>query len=212
VHHIMFDIDGTLVQSYQFDEDCFTDAVFEVLGHEIDSEWSNYKHVSDSGILSEHIKRQGIVTGHDEIHREVKKTFIKKIKAYLSENPASEVPGASLLINELKKLDSVSLSIATGGWQETAVLKLQSAGIDYSGIPVASSNDHFSRTAIMRASKEKAGVESKYKITYFGDADWDQKASKELGYNFILVGNRIETDKSIDDFTDINKVFSLIGI
>ncbi len=36
MHHIMFDIDGTLVKSDDFDEDCFIAAVSDVLGHDID--------------------------------------------------------------------------------------------------------------------------------------------------------------------------------
>lgn len=32
VHLVMFDIDGTLVESYDFDSICFVDAVHDVLG------------------------------------------------------------------------------------------------------------------------------------------------------------------------------------
>jgi len=80
--------------------------------------------------------------------------------------------------------DSVSLSIATGGWEETALLKLQSAGIDVSGIPIASSNDHYARIEIMKMARVKASACESFPVTYFGDAAWDQKACRELGYNF----------------------------
>jgi len=212
VHHIMFDIDGTLVKSDDFDEDCFIAAVSDVLGHDIDSNWNSYQHVSDTGILSEHLERKGITSGQEEIHKAVKKCFITKVQEYLSETPAVEVPGASKLIEEFKKLDSVSISIATGGWLETAILKLESAGLDVSGIPIASSNDHYSRTEIMKVAKEKANVSSIQPITYFGDAEWDKKASHELGYNFVLVGNRIRHNNSVADLKNINQVMAVIGI
>lgn len=211
LHHIMFDVDGTLVKSYEFDEKCFVAAVLEVLGHDIDSNWARYEHVTDAGILNEHLEKQGITSGHEEIHNAIKRSFIVKIQEYLSKNPATEVSGASALIKQLKEHQSVCISIATGGWQETAMLKLKSAGIDISGIPIASSNDHYSRTEIMKIARVKANVYSEHPITYFGDAAWDQKASSELGYNFVLVGNRIEHKCSVNDLKDINQILSLIG-
>ena len=99
----MFDVDGTLVKSYEFDEECFVTAVSEVLGHDIDSNWDSYEHVSDAGILNEHLKRQGITSDHENIHSAVKKSFISKVQEYLSENPATEIPGASELIKKLKE-------------------------------------------------------------------------------------------------------------
>jgi len=208
----MFDVDGTLVKSYEFDEECFVTAVSEVLGHDIDSNWDSYEHVSDAGILNEHLKRQGITSDHENIHSAVKKSFISKVQEYLSENPATEIPGASELIKKLKEHNSMSISIATGGWQETALLKLQSAGIDVSGIPIASSNDHYSRTEIMKVAREKANVCSNYAITYFGDATWDQKASSDLGYNFVLVGDRIKYEQSVQNLKNVNQILSLIGM
>ena len=32
MHQVMFDVDGTLIESYQCDGQCYQDAVFEVLG------------------------------------------------------------------------------------------------------------------------------------------------------------------------------------
>jgi len=212
VHHLMFDIDGTLVKSDDFDEECFIAAVSEVLGHDIDSNWNSYKHVSDTGILNEHLKRRGITSNHEEIHSAVKKSFIVKVQEYLNDNPAQEVPGASEFIKRLKNQDSISISIATGGWLETAILKLESAGIDVSGVPIASSDDHYSRTEIMKLAKEKAHISSDQAITYFGDAEWDQKASHELGFNFILVGNRISYKHAVNDLKNIDQILSKVGI
>lgn len=49
----MFDIDGTLIESDDFDSECFTEAVKEVTGFDIDTDWSRYEHVTDAGILNE---------------------------------------------------------------------------------------------------------------------------------------------------------------
>jgi len=73
----MFDVDGTLVESYSWDEECFVSAVSEVLGHKIDSNWDGYEHVSDAGILNEHLVRKGITAGHEGIHSSVKSALSK---------------------------------------------------------------------------------------------------------------------------------------
>src|SRR5438552_5466848 len=49
---LMFDIDGTLTQTYQADEICFVQALREIFGFtNINTDWASYPHCSDSGIL-----------------------------------------------------------------------------------------------------------------------------------------------------------------
>ena len=210
--HVMFDVDGTLVQSYEFDEQCYLQAVLEVLGEPLYSDWDSYTHVTDSGILDHHLKLIGLFDKSTEIHSQVKNTFINKIKQRISAYPVKEIPGASSFINKLKTIGSISISIATGGWLETAMLKLDAAGIDISDIPIASSNDHFSRAEIMKISSAKSNIRPNHNITYFGDALWDKNACEELGYNFILVGSKTSHRQKIIDFTSVNKSMSFIGL
>ena len=212
MHHIMFDVDGTLVQSNDFDTDCFVRAIEEVLNISIDSDWSKYRHVSGVGILDEIIHEDELKESKIAIKLKVKETFIRLISEYLESEPAKEVPGASLFLSQLSSIDDVTLSIATGGWHETAILKLQSAGIDVSDIPIASSNDHFSRTEIMRIAKSKAGKQHSGKCTYFGDGVWDKKACNELGYNFVLVGKNADHNQNINDFQQIDEAMTFIGL
>lgn len=210
----MFDVDGTLVLSDEFDGDFFVDAIWEVLGQRLDTDWTRYTHVSDAGILDQHICENGLLSQRDEISANVKKVFIKKIEKYLRENSVQQVPGASSFLSVLRRKENIVLSIATGGWYETALMKLESAKIDISGIPVASSNDHFSRTSIMKIAEEKAIGNNTTPIpcTYFGDGEWDREACKELGYNFVLVGNRANHNQNILDYRSEKEVFAYIGL
>ncbi len=212
MHHVMFDVDGTLVESFEFDEACYLDAVYAVLGHYLDSDWNRYAHVSDAGILDEHLQSIGKWGERDAIHAEVKKAFIANIEAHLKQTPAKPIRGAAGFIKQLRANNSVSISIATGGWGETALLKLKSAGIDVRGLPLISSNDHYSRTEIMKIARQKAGATSEHNITYFGDAAWDKRACETLGFNFVLVGERCEHHQSIDDFTATAHAMSFIGL
>jgi len=208
----MFDIDGTLVESFDFDEKCYCDAVFEVLGHHIDSDWPQYKHVTDSGILNQHLDSKGLLHLQEAMHAKVKKIFIANIDDYVTRFPVQEIKGAKWFLDQLKTMPNVSLSIATGGWEETARMKLKAANFDISDIPIASSNDHYSRTEIMRMAFDKSEGKPQDKITYFGDAEWDKKACKYLGFNFVLVGNKATHSQNIIDFESVNEALSYIGL
>ena len=63
--------------------------------------------------------------------------LIKSITIF-KKNPISEIKGASSFLSQLKNNNQVVVSIATGGWYESAVLKLQYANIDFEGIPIVS--------------------------------------------------------------------------
>lgn len=204
--------DGTLVQSVDFDGDCFVVAVWEVLGNSLDTDWTKYPHVTDSGILDYHITECGLHANRDEIHKDVKKEFTKKVEGLLRKNPAQEVPGAMDFLSGLRRREGLSLSIATGGWYETALMKLKSAKIDIEGIPVASSNDHFSRTSIMKIAEDKSVGNANIPCTYFGDGDWDKKACEELGYNFVLVGKSTYHHYNILDYRNEAQALGYIGL
>ncbi len=209
----MFDIDGTLVESYEFDADCFTSAIQEVLGININEEWSNYKYVTDAGILNEVIELNSLNLQKDEIFGNVKKIFFQKIKKCIKENPVKEIPGASSFISKLKDIDNVVVSFATGGWHESAMLKLISAGFDINNIPIGSSDDHFKRTNIMKIVEAQVNNGNNIiPVTYFGDGVWDRAACQELGYNFVLVGDKLEHTKSINNFNSADEAFVHIGL
>jgi len=211
MNHVMFDIDGTLIESYDFDSECFTEAVKEVTGYEIDTNWSRYKHVTDTGILNQFFKETNI-ENTEIAHESIKSVFLSKIKTRIAKKPISEIVGASAFIASLKELENVSISLATGGWYESAILKLESAGIDISNIPIASANDHHSRIEIMKIAEKRAVKETRLSFTYFGDGSWDLKACKELGVNFVLVGDKLEHNQSIMNFKKQNEAFAYIGL
>lgn len=212
MHLAMFDIDGTLVNTAGFEDECYIKAIREVISAPIDTNWSNYRHATDSGILDQVIDTHRPGDGRTAIHQKVRRLFAGYITSYLRENRAAEIDGAPEFMDLLKKRDDVVPAIATGGWEETAKMKLASAGIDYSGIAFASGSDHKSRTAIMKLAEERCGPVKFTSKTYFGDAAWDQQACLSLGYNFILVGDRISHEKQIPDFTCIDRTLTLIGL
>lgn len=211
-HHVMFDVDGTLVQSEIFDGECYLEAVLEVVGHRLNPDWTIYTHVTDTGILDQFIDETGLQSEREKIQAEVKAAFLAKITDHLEYERAQPVDGASKFIAALRAKGNVSLSIATGGWLESARMKLESAEIDVSGIPIASSNEHFSRTEIMKIAAAKAVGGKRIPCTYFGDGEWDQRACEELGFKFILVGEKFEHDPCLRDFSNIGQALALLRL
>ena len=212
MHLVMFDIHGTLVESFDFDDECFVKAIEDVLDIKVDSDWSKYTNVSDPGILDEIIEVNNVSVDRDFVHSSVKSKLRDYIADYLDQYGLKQIEGTAEFLSYLKGRPDVKVCLATGGWQEIAHLKLDTAGIDRSGMVLATSSDHYKRIEIMKIAEKRAGNHHFVTKTYFGDRAWDKKASKTLGYNFVLVGSRIQHDKRIDNYTDIKEVLALVGI
>ena len=204
--HIMFDVDGTLIESFEFDEVCFIDAVRQVTGLSISKEWATYPHVTDRGLLMTFIERQAPHYELGILEPLVKAQFIRNIEDYLESTPAKEVPGAKHFVAHLLASECHHVSIATGGWGETARMKLQSAGFDISNIMLASSNDHHRRVEIMTLASSTAHIANGDTLSYFGDAQWDVDACNELDINLILVGDRAVHHQRIENFEHVESL------
>ena len=158
MHLVMFDIDGTLVDSAGFEGDFYAEAVESVLNVRVNRNWDVYEHVSDSGIL-EQVLREAVLDGdRAELAACVQRRFVGNVSAFLADNPAAlrEIEGAKRLVERLLALPGVRVAVATGGWQETARLKLRLVGIDPERLAFASSSDALARTEIMQLAARRA--------------------------------------------------------
>lgn len=207
-HHLMFDIDGTLVESFGFDEQCYMAAVYEVFDEPLNNNWHEYPHITDTGILQHFLEQNNRPEPLNETIHLVKQSFIKRIQQHISNRPVKPIEGALDFFDSVS--NDYSVSIATGGWRETAELKLNSAGFAFSNIPIASSNDHYARIKIMQHSIDLAKIDHNTQISYFGDGEWDKTACAELGINFIAVGDRVEYHQQIKDFKDVDRALSFV--
>jgi len=201
---IMFDVDGTLTDTTAVDARCFIVALndaFEIEVTEID--WSKYKYVSDEGLSSEVFEEYfHRAPTRDEMER-VKMSYVRALQREIaaSRSCCREIPGAVAAMNRLMRQPHCAASIATGCWKESADLKLQTAGFDFSRIPLATSSDSIERTVIMQMAltraKEHYQIDHFEKVVYVGDGVWDATASAELNYQFIGIGDGDEREKLI---------------
>ncbi|MBL8029488.1 MAG: HAD hydrolase-like protein [Fibrobacteres bacterium] len=200
---VMFDIDGTLIESTDFDTTLYIQSVRDVLGDVFIKEgWEQYKNVTDTGILLEIASDNGIK--YDDIWlKKVQAKFYDYIASHIKTNGCKPIKGAVQLIESLSKDANYKVGFATGGWRNTAELKLRTAGFDISKIPIVTSSEHFSRTTIMQMCKNAIPGEFE-EVIYFGDGIWDMKASKELSWKFVGIGSKFQSQNVpwILDYTD----------
>ena len=186
---IIFDIDGTLVDSSAFDEALYIAAIRDVLGNvSIRSNLHEYSNQTDTGILMDICEANALSI--DDSMPFVRVRFGELVSEYLNDGGRCRpIRGAISLVDRLIRSDTYQVGIATSGWGNTADMKLGYAGFSRNGIPLASSDQQYQRTKIMESCRSRipsAGI-----TTYVGDGEWDQLASEELGWKFIGVGSRL---------------------
>ncbi len=188
VKAVIFDIDGTLLQSASVDDELYRASVTAVLGPvRFRPSLSDYDFVTDSGILSQVVDDNSLQSNQEQTSG-VKARFVKALTSHIRENgPFREVPGARKMLERFRASANHSVAIATGGWLDTARLKLQSAEIDLTRLPLATSDDSFERTEIMKHALSRLGSGFS-SITYYGDGPWDRDACVALGWEFVAVG------------------------
>ena len=214
MHLVVFDIDGTLVESEDFDGILYAQAITNTLKIDVDEDWSGYRHQTDGGILNEVLDRNGSEGDRSLAHVSVRSEFITLVSGYLAArgDRLPEVPGARAFVSRLAARPDVAIGIATGGWKETAAMKLRAIGLDPDALNVASGSDAESRVEIMRTAAERSlAGRSADRRTYFGNRPWDREASRRLGWHFIGIGPDVEHSTRFDDFLDHESVWNVLA-
>ena len=220
---IMFDIDGTLTASFDLDSVTFVDALGDVFGfRDVSDDWGRYPHVTDSGILDE--------VFHSRLGRApsaAETTLMQShFTALLTERVAAAggilpTPGAGPVLARLLASPNHAVSYASGGWRETALFKLRSAGLPTENVPGAFSDDDPSREGICRVSQQRAEAlhgRSFSRVVYVGDGVWDARTSRNLGFSFIGIGRDAGAEKLraegatqvLADFQDLDGFLSML--
>jgi phosphoglycolate phosphatase-like HAD superfamily hydrolase len=187
----VLDIDGTLMQTHEIDNQCYWAAVHDVYGIQSDAEaLINFRHISDSGILQEWCQRS---LGRNPLENEIgqiRALFMDLMESIAAEQPEIFTPRSGLepWLESMTEHNGASLAIATGSWGNTAAFKLEFSGLARFGLSVASADDAISRADIMSVALSRLELEpvpESHMITYIGDGPWDFMACQELGWSFI---------------------------
>jgi phosphoglycolate phosphatase-like HAD superfamily hydrolase len=146
---VLFDIDGTLTATNAVDDECYCQAIAAELGLKVvDIKWATAPHITDTGIAhwlwTQHRNRP---PSSDELSA-VRTRFVALLEHQLasSQSRFRAVRGAGHALHRLRET-GWTVAFATGGWGESARIKLRAAGIAFAGIPLACADDALSRAA-----------------------------------------------------------------
>ncbi|MBG0810928.1 HAD family hydrolase [Methylosinus sp. H3A] len=216
---VVFDIDGTLIQSMALDGECYGAALFEHFdATDISLDWTTYEHASDPGVVTElYARRIGRAPTAQEL-RDFQHRFVSRLEAAMSDRePLQETPGASRLLSALAADARFEVVIATGAWREPISMKLAAAGVDIGGFPFACGDDAIERARIFSLAVERAAG-SFERIVLVGDGVWDIVTARALGFSFLGVGSGAEAERLreegaehvVEDFSRLDAVVELL--
>lgn len=194
---VMFDIDGTLTESNNLDDEAYLQALREVFGFfEVSSDWASYTHVTDACILKEVCQCQlDRLPSSREIQAFQKRFLELLIDGAEAHGGVKPISGSSYILKKLLTSPDYQVAYAGGGWTASAIFKLKSARLPIENIPYAFSDDDESREEIMAIAHSRA--ETYYSqlfsdVVYIGDGVWDIRSANNLGYSFIGIASNDE--------------------
>ena len=214
---VVFDVDGTLTETFRIDEICFLRSMASALGlHEVNPDWASYSDCTDVGVVREaFLSRFGRYPTGRELAGYVE-AFVRLLEEAHRSDPTafSAVKGASQLLEALAATGEWSVSIATGCWERSARLKLRLAHLSVDGLPFASCDDSPSREVVVRTSiqRAEANVQDSFeRIVLVGDGVWDVRTARGLRHSFVGrgIGRRARTlvhagaTRVLADFSDV---------
>ena len=187
---IIFDIDGTLIDSVSGYHKVIINAMTDLGIVEIDTNFNALMHHTDSYALKYNYEN----FFNKELPVALLNDFEDLIVKYLQKQPKTvAIKGVAKVLKQLKN-GEYAIAFATGSLPESAILKMNEAGLEMDEKVLATSKTSFSREGFVLEAIEKA--KSYYNVTEFeqiisvGDGIWDLKTAQNLNLEFIGIGTK----------------------
>jgi phosphoglycolate phosphatase-like HAD superfamily hydrolase len=196
---VIFDVDGTLVHSERRDSAMFGRAYQEIYGKAFPSlDWNDFPHVTDDTIFQTAI-RQHFQRAVDPAEvRIFQDRYMGYLRQSRRERPEHfmQVPGASQLVQRLIADERFALGIATGSWRAPAEIKLDHVAVPHREMPVTGADGKATREEILAETLELSAANGRsfQKVVYIGDAPWDVRTTRNLGWPFVGIRHRADED------------------
>jgi phosphoglycolate phosphatase-like HAD superfamily hydrolase len=217
---VIFDIDGTLIESNALDSECYLQALEECGFQDVDTEWSHYRHVTDCGIYDEIFKqRHGRAPDECET-KQFQISLSRALSKALAQSSVSMIQGAREFLTHLGSSSRHKIAFATGCWSDSARIKMKCLELSLEPYPFASADDALERESIMKLAIERAAEHYAQKFqskAYIGDGIWDAEACKNIGLPFVGIGKGEHVEKLLAKgamcvFTDLSDIDSIVRV
>ena len=175
---VLFDIDGTLLDTHGAGRNAFCRGLQRVTGVEDALPYVSFAGNTDRRVLDEVAAHRGIAFT-DAQRRAVFDAVAEELAAALAEAPGTAVAGASGLLGELSRRGA-RLGLVTGNIERGAHLKLASAGLDGFFTFGGFGDDEADRSRILRTAVAAAGS-APTRAILVGDTPLDIEAGLAVG-------------------------------
>jgi phosphoglycolate phosphatase-like HAD superfamily hydrolase len=175
---VLFDIDGTLLDTHGAGRSAFCRGLQRVTGVEDDLPYVSFAGNTDRRVLDEVAAHRGIAFT-DSQRKTVFDAIAEELAVALAEAPGAAVPGAAELLAKLSR-HGARLGLVTGNIERGAHLKLASAGLDGFFTFGGYGDDEADRSRILRTALAAAGP-APARIILVGDTPLDIEAGLAVG-------------------------------
>lgn len=186
----IFDIDGTLTDSVPMYLISVTRSMLAMGISDIDTDYDNYKHHTDSYALRYNYERNFRKTFPNGMLDDFETDLVYQMSTF---DPVKEIKGARALIQFFID-NQIPFCFATGALPKPAVIKLEQCNIWYDEKLLATSKTHESREGFVIDAIERAKTFYKKEkfdnIISLGDGIWDLKTAQNLSLDFIGIGDK----------------------
>ncbi|WP_109301790.1 HAD family hydrolase [Aquimarina sp. AU474] len=186
----IFDIDGTLTDSVPMYLISVTKSLESLGILDIDTDYNNYKHHTDSYALRYNYERNFKKDMPHGLLNDFEEDLVHQMSKF---DEINEIIGAGALLQYFKKLD-IPFCFATGALPKPAMVKLEQCNLWYDEQILATSKTHESREGFVMDAIERAkkfySISKFDRIVSIGDGLWDLKTAKNLSLDFVGIGDR----------------------
>lgn len=221
---LLFDIDGTLIDSGGAGIRSLKDVLREQFGISDDLRGVEIAGQTDTGIVRQILRKQNIAVS-DETTAAFLNLYVQFLARELPARNGMVLPGVNELLLRLQARPQNVLGLLTGNVERGAKLKLTHYGIWHFFEFGAFADDHHDRNQLgafaQRRAREKHAIDfAAAEIDVIGDTPHDIACGKAIGARTIAVttGNftrdelaKYHPDRIVDDFSDVDGVMTELG-
>ena len=186
---VLFDIDGTLLDTHGFGREAFIRGLAHVTGERDELDYVSFAGNTDRNVLDQVMAARRLHLDEAAIRR-IFEGIAEELRGLLAQTPGKEIAGARAFLEHLAG-KGTALGLVTGNIRACAYLKLGSVGFDrffgFGGF----GDEHADRAKIARsalAAAKAAGIEAgEGAVCLVGDTPFDVAAGRAVGIPVIGV-------------------------
>ena len=157
---------------------------------DIDTDYNNYKHHTDSYALRYNYERNFESKMPEGLLHDFEEDLVLQMNKF---DPVVEINGAKRLLDFLRD-QKIPFCFATGALPKPAILKLEQCNLWYDEQLLATSKTHEAREGFVLDAIDRAKQfyqKSEFdQVISVGDGIWDLKTAQNLSLDFVGIGER----------------------